>query len=125
MMSIRSDNASRPGNDEYQAAYPTGPYATFDNYFGIRRTPYSTDFDITGLKSLHPNRTTSEEVRKRLGDPSGYDVTYVGDHRYQTWVYSVARLENAERPIVKQANLHFQNGILMWFELQGEGFVLD
>lgn len=85
----------------------------------------STDFDITALRNLSAGRTTAEEILSRLGEPPGRDITFIGGQRYKTWIYSVTRLENADHPVVKRATLHFDEGVLQWSELQGEGFVLD
>ncbi|HZR37418.1 MAG TPA: M36 family metallopeptidase, partial [Nevskia sp.] len=49
LLTVRPEDAAVSGNDKYQGAYPLSTYVTFSQYFGIRRTPYSTSFSIDPL----------------------------------------------------------------------------
>ncbi|NKF24668.1 M36 family metallopeptidase [Solimonas marina] len=49
MLIVRPEDRMVTGNDQYQGAYSTGTYVDDNQYFGIRRTPYSTDMSIDPL----------------------------------------------------------------------------
>jgi hypothetical protein len=49
LLTVRPEDAAVTGNDKFQGAYPLSLYVTFSQYFGIRRTPYSTSFSIDPL----------------------------------------------------------------------------
>ncbi|MDP9142648.1 MAG: M36 family metallopeptidase [Pseudomonadota bacterium] len=53
MLSVREDDIQIPGNDRYQGAYGLAGFAV-DNFFaGIRRAPYSTDFNKNAFTFRH------------------------------------------------------------------------
>ncbi|HWY25579.1 MAG TPA: M36 family metallopeptidase, partial [Nevskia sp.] len=49
LLTVRPDDKLVSGNDKYQGAYGLALYVTFSQYFGIRRTPYSTSMSIDPL----------------------------------------------------------------------------
>jgi hypothetical protein len=49
LLTVRPEDAAVTGNDKFQGAYPLATYVTFSQYFGIRRTPYSTSMSIDPL----------------------------------------------------------------------------
>lgn len=49
LLTVRPDDKSVSGNDKFQGAYPLSSYVTFNQYFGIRRYPYSTDMSVNPL----------------------------------------------------------------------------
>ena len=53
LMSVREEDRLLPGNEHYQGAYSTGTYVDENVYYGIRRTPYSTDLAINPLTFKH------------------------------------------------------------------------
>ncbi len=53
ILSVRPEDKSVSGNTRWQGAYGMGHYVTGDAYFGIRRTPYSTDFAKNPLTFKH------------------------------------------------------------------------
>jgi large repetitive protein len=53
IMSVRHSDLTAPNNDHWQGAYSVGGYLLANNYFGIRRTPYSTDFAKNPLTFKH------------------------------------------------------------------------
>ncbi len=53
LLTVRPEDAAVGGNDKYQGAYPLSSYVTFNQYFGIRRYPYSTDMSIDPLTFKH------------------------------------------------------------------------
>ena len=53
LLTVRPEDAAVGGNDKYQGAYPLSAYVTFNQYFGIRRYPYSTDMAINPLTFKH------------------------------------------------------------------------
>lgn len=53
MLGVRADDTQIAGNDQFQGAYGMAGYAV-DNFFaGIRRAPYSTDFDLNAFTFKH------------------------------------------------------------------------
>lgn len=53
MLGVRADDPQVAGNDHFQGAYGMAGYAV-DNFFaGIRRAPYSTDFDLNAFTFKH------------------------------------------------------------------------
>lgn len=53
MLAVRPDDTQIAGNDRFQGAYGIAGYAV-DNFFaGIRRAPYSTDFNKNGFTFRH------------------------------------------------------------------------
>jgi hypothetical protein len=53
LLTVRPDDAMVAGNDKYQGAYPLSSYVTFNQYFGIRRYPYSTQLTVNPLTFKH------------------------------------------------------------------------
>jgi hypothetical protein len=58
LMTVRDEDRNVPGNNMYQGIYAMAGYATGNGagesyYFGIRRLPYSTDFNKNGLTFKH------------------------------------------------------------------------
>jgi cytochrome c556 len=53
LLTVRPEDRSVMGNENYQGAYPQSIYSTSDAYFGIRRAPYSTDFAFFPLTFQH------------------------------------------------------------------------
>jgi hypothetical protein len=53
MLIVRPEDRMVPGNDHWQGAYSTGTYVDDNQYFGIRRTPYSTDMAVNPLTFKH------------------------------------------------------------------------
>lgn len=53
LLTVRPEDAAVSGNDKFQGAYPLSSYVTFNQYFGIRRYPYSTDMAIDPLTFKH------------------------------------------------------------------------
>jgi hypothetical protein len=54
LLTVRPEDISITGNSQYESAYPVGFYVIVPSYyFGIRRTPYSTDFAIDSLTFQH------------------------------------------------------------------------
>jgi MYXO-CTERM domain-containing protein len=58
LMMVREEDESLPGNNKFQGAYTAGGYVSSggDNngyYFGVRRYPYSTDFNKNPLTLKH------------------------------------------------------------------------
>lgn len=53
LMSVRHTDLTAPNNDHWQGAYSVGGYLLNNNYFGIRRAPYSTDFAKNPLTFKH------------------------------------------------------------------------
>lgn len=49
MLIVRPEDRLVPGNDQWQGVYSTGTYVDDNQYFGIRRTPYSTDMAVNPL----------------------------------------------------------------------------
>lgn len=43
MLIVREEDRMVPGNDQWQGVYSTGTYVDDNQYFGIRRAPYTTD----------------------------------------------------------------------------------
>ncbi|WP_293375026.1 M36 family metallopeptidase [Nevskia sp.] len=53
LLSVREEDRLVPGNDRHQGAHSVSFYSIRDGYFGIRRAPYSTDFDLFPLTFRH------------------------------------------------------------------------
>lgn len=53
LLTVRPEDAAVSGNDKYQGAYPLSSYVTFNQYFGIRRYPYSTQTTVNPLTFKH------------------------------------------------------------------------
>ncbi len=53
MLSLREEDRLIPGNDRYQGAYGLAGYVIDNFYGGIRRVPYSTDFDKNAFTFKH------------------------------------------------------------------------
>ncbi len=53
LVTIRDADTKAPNNDHWQGAYAVGGYVSGSNYFGIRRTPYSTDMAKDPLTFKH------------------------------------------------------------------------
>ena len=53
MLSAREDDANAPFNTNYSGAYSLAGYVTFNFYNGIRRAPYSTDFNLNAFTFKH------------------------------------------------------------------------
>ena len=46
---VKAEDALVAGNERFQGSYSMGSFAVLDNFFGIRRAPYSTDTEINPL----------------------------------------------------------------------------
>lgn len=53
MLIVRPEDRLVPGNDHWQGVYSTGTYVDDNQYFGIRRAPYSTDMAVNPLTFKH------------------------------------------------------------------------
>jgi hypothetical protein len=53
MLSVRDDDVRQAGNARFQGAYAVAGYATNNFFAGIRRVPYSTDFEKNGFTFRH------------------------------------------------------------------------
>ncbi|MEE4244629.1 MAG: M36 family metallopeptidase [Kangiellaceae bacterium] len=53
LITAKESDAALPGNDQFQGVYPVAGFATADNYFGIRRYPYSTDPNVNAVTFRH------------------------------------------------------------------------
>jgi len=53
MLTVRPEDRLVAGNENYQGIYPVAYYATRDNYYGIRRAPYSTNFAVFPMTFRH------------------------------------------------------------------------
>ncbi len=53
VLSVREDDVLIPGNADFSGAYGLAGYATHNYYSGIRRIPYSTDFDLNAYTFRH------------------------------------------------------------------------
>ncbi|WP_020649021.1 M36 family metallopeptidase [Solimonas variicoloris] len=53
MLVVREEDRMVPGNDQWQGVYSTGTYVDDNQYFGIRRAPYSTDSTKNPLTFKH------------------------------------------------------------------------
>ena len=53
LIQAREGDTAKPGNDHWQGAYSIGGFVGGNNYFGIRRAPYSTDFAKNPLTFQH------------------------------------------------------------------------
>ncbi|NVJ60633.1 MAG: peptidase M36 [Gammaproteobacteria bacterium] len=53
MLTVKESDQSQAGNENFQGVYPVAGFATKDNYYGIRRVPYSTDMNKNGLTFRH------------------------------------------------------------------------
>lgn len=53
MLSVRPDDRFVPGNNEWQGAYGMSAYVTNNFWSGIRRVPYTTDFDKNAFTFRH------------------------------------------------------------------------
>lgn len=53
MLTVRPEDRLVAGNELYQGAYPQSIYSAADSYFGIRRAPYSTSFDVFPMTFKH------------------------------------------------------------------------
>jgi len=53
LLSVREDDRLIPGNDRHQGAHGVSHFSSRNGYFGIRRAPYSTDFDLFPLTFRH------------------------------------------------------------------------
>lgn len=53
MLSVRPDDRFVPGNNEWQGAYGMSAYVTNNFWSGIRRAPYTTDFDKNAFTFRH------------------------------------------------------------------------
>ncbi|MDH4459707.1 MAG: M36 family metallopeptidase [Nevskia sp.] len=53
MLTVRPEDRNATGNANFEGAYPIAVYSTRDSYFGIRRAPYSTNFDVFPFTFKH------------------------------------------------------------------------
>lgn len=53
MLSVRPDDRFVPGNNEWQGAYGMSAYVTNNFWSGIRRAPYTTDFEKNAFTFRH------------------------------------------------------------------------
>lgn len=53
ILSVRPEDRQIAGNESFQGIYPVAYYATRDNYFGIRRAPYSTNLAVFPMTFRH------------------------------------------------------------------------
>lgn len=53
LLTVRDDDRFAPGNESFGGAYSVGGYLSSSLYFGIRRAPYSTDFNLYPLSFRH------------------------------------------------------------------------
>jgi hypothetical protein len=53
LLTVRPEDALVAGNDKYQGAYPLSAYVEDNQYFGIRRYPYSTNLNVDPLSFKH------------------------------------------------------------------------
>ena len=53
MLIVRPEDQMVADNDLWQGAYSTGTYVDSNQYFGIRRAPYSTQFEVNPLTFQH------------------------------------------------------------------------
>lgn len=53
MLGVRADDTAVPGNDRFQGAYGIAGYSVNNFFAGIRRAPYSTDFDKNAFTFRH------------------------------------------------------------------------
>jgi hypothetical protein len=53
LLTVRPEDALVAGNNKYQGAYPLSGYVIDNQYFGIRRYPYSTDMSVDPLSFKH------------------------------------------------------------------------
>lgn len=52
-VNVREEDRLQVGNDRFQGIYPVGFYVLNDFYYGIRRVPFSTEFDKNPLTFRH------------------------------------------------------------------------
>lgn len=53
MLTVRESDLAVPANPDYSGVYAVASYVVDDPYFGIRRAPYSTNFDYNPLTFEH------------------------------------------------------------------------
>jgi large repetitive protein len=53
LLTVRPEDRAAAGNDEWQAPYSVASYVLDNRYFGIRRYPYSTSFNVNPLTYRH------------------------------------------------------------------------
>lgn len=116
LLTVRPEDKSVGGNDKYQGAYGLALYVTFSQYFGIRRTPYSTDMSIDPLtfkdiSNGEPLPTTAPI----LGDTTGSnnaEVHATGEIWCNTLWEIYASLLNDPRYTFLQARSRMQDYII-------------
>ncbi|MGH8445931.1 MAG: M36 family metallopeptidase [Solimonas sp.] len=86
MLIVREEDRAVPGNDQWQGVYSTGTYVDDNQYFGIRRAPYTTD--------LTKNPLTFKYIEAGVHLPDG--VFAPGTDLTGAAVYSDGSVGNAE-----------------------------
>lgn len=71
LLSVRPEAAALPGNDRYQGAYGYGTYQRRSHYFGARRAPYSTSFELNPLTFKHIESGVPLPEGPQLDDRAG------------------------------------------------------
>lgn len=79
LASVREEDKLVAGNDRYQGPYGLGQYALNDNYFGIRRAPYSTDLAVYPMTFRH--------MQDGIALPDSAPLAYGQDGQYNSEVH--------------------------------------
>ncbi len=116
LLTVRPEDAAVSGNDKFQGAYPLSTYVTFSQYFGIRRTPYSTSFAIDPLtfKDIANGQAlpTSAPLNGDASGANNAEVHATGEIWCNTLWEVYASLLNDSRYTFAQAKSRMQDYII-------------
>jgi len=116
LLTVRPEDALVTGNDKFQGAYPLSLYVTFSQYFGIRRTPYSTSFSIDPLtfKDISNGQAlpTTAPINGDTSGSNNAEVHATGEIWCNTLWEIYAALLNDPRKTFAQAKSRMQDYII-------------
>jgi hypothetical protein len=115
MLSVRPDDTLLAGNGNYQGAYGLAGYVVNNFFAGIRRAPYSTDFDLNAFTFKHI--ADGEATPDGGAGASNSEVHNAGEIWAEMMFECYAGLLNDPRHSFSEAQSRMQDYIIGGFKM--------